>query len=147
MLAARLALALLTLSMLGAFGCGGHSIPGTPCSASDPCPDRYTCVTAFDGQNRCMQDCTTDETVCPDGRACLPLTSGTGGVCYLGGNVSIGSNCSGNLECTRGAICVAPLTGGQAICLTGCNLDGSEPCAGGQPCNMTVQGSGYCGAH
>ncbi len=136
---------LLFLSLAG-LGCNGSSIPGTPCSSSDPCPDRYTCVPAFDGQNRCMQDCTTEDTVCSDGRICLPLASGTGGVCYLGGNVAIGSDCTGNLECTRGSFCISPLSGGQAICLAGCNLDGSHGCAGAQPCLSTVQGNGYCGA-
>lgn len=90
-----------------------------------------------------MADCSLTETVCRDGTACLPLASGSGGACYLGGNVPIGSACTSDLDCTRTGICIHGST--QAKCLIGCNLDGTHACGGGQPCLPTTGSAGYCG--
>jgi hypothetical protein len=142
----REALALAFVTALTTMGCG-QSIAGRACDASTPCPSGYSCVTAHDGSTRCMMDCELNETVCRDGKACLPL-SVSGGACYLGGNVAIGGDCTSDLDCTRTAICIRSAATGQAICLEGCNLDGTHDCPNMQPCLPTSGGViGYCGAH
>lgn len=131
---------------IGAIGCG-QSIAGRACSASDPCPDEYACAPAHDGTPRCMRTCTLDETVCSDGKVCLPLSSGGGGACYLGGNVAIGQPCTSDLDCTRTALCLHSSLSADAICLQGCNVDGTYACPNSQPCLPAIGGAGYCAAH
>jgi hypothetical protein len=132
----------LALTLLAAPGCG-PSIVGRACDSTDPCPVHFTCAPAHDGTNRCMRECSLNETVCSDGTVCLPIgSSSMGGACYLGGNVGIGGDCSSDLDCTRTAICLH--AGAVAQCRVGCNVDGTHGCSGGFVCLPAV-GAGYCG--
>lgn len=127
---------------VSASGCG-PSVVGRACDSTDPCPTNFVCAPAHDGVARCMRSCDLTETVCSDGTVCLPLASGSGGACYLGGNVAIGASCASDLDCTRTAICIH--AGSLSECRVGCNLDGTHACNGGFACQPTSGlTAGYC---
>jgi len=90
-----------------------------------------------------MQCSPSMETVCADGRACLDVLGASSGVCYLGGNVPIGSTCAQAADCTRSGICASYGSPVRMTCVEGCNLDGTHPCVDGSAC-LPGGGFGFC---
>jgi hypothetical protein len=127
---------------------GGCRLSG-PCSDEMPCPGTQLCLPDSLDRDMCMMQCVvaTDDTVCVDGATCLQ-TGATLGVCYSGGVVPIGADCTDQLDCVRGGICVGTsVAAADARCYHACDPDetvGVGACPSGLRCRMTVDGSGYC---
>lgn len=101
----------------------------------------------------CMETCDPTATrTCEGGAVCLRLSDAAGGVCYLGGSVEVGDDCTLATDCVSGAVCVR-LSDADPVgqCFTACTFiedAGPSPdCAAGQVCSPTTSAesiAGFC---
>ena len=135
--------ALLLLSM----ACDGARLGvGEPCAGPFDCEEGTVCfATAADpvGEGRCMARCDPEQTLCLDRSVCTAsATDPELRVCYLGGLVEEGFECTATTDCERGAVCVDP-GDGVALCFRSCDRR-APACAAGLICAALTEPAGYC---
>ncbi|MBX3272131.1 MAG: hypothetical protein KF729_17835 [Sandaracinaceae bacterium] len=117
---------------------------GMACTSANRCAEGLDCVADASDAPRCMRRCAAGTGVCDDGLACLELTTGSGGVCWLGGTTALGAACSGGRQCAPGGVCVRPAAGADSVCAQACSPPATTYCEAGERCAELASGGGYC---
>ncbi len=112
---------------------------GEVCNGPRDCVDEALCVGAKAGGFLCMAECDARYSVC-DAGVCLALTPRPESICYIGGTVAVGQDCSTNLDCVAGSLCIG--TADTFLCTTAC--DDSHGCRSDQHCRLLDTGASIC---
>jgi hypothetical protein len=125
-------------------GNGGDGQVGDLCQGGQEC-ESLLCVSS-PGSNGgiCQQGCTPgNDTTCPSGQTCSPLSGSAIGVCIDGaasGSKATGETCANPTECISG-LCVG--SGSGYICMDSC-APGVGSCSEGFSCVSLSSGGGAC---
>ncbi len=133
----RIALSVLTLTLLMMDGACAKSGIGANCSVDADCNTTFVCIAAGEATGRCMRTCESGTRLCSDGLVCMAF--GERNACYLGGRVGYGEACTSNFACEAGTVC----PDAERVCSQACGA-GLDVCELVQACTDDALVGPYC---